>query len=146
MATTAKSNPKPKAKTAVNSLEGVYLELENLLKQHAPPFRADVACMSGGKKSFQLTVPKKVVVPGACGGKPLDLMMAAVILQKDFVGFYLHYIYMNDELKKQVSPSLLKLLKGKTCFHVKELDDGLRKDITAALELGTKVYRARGWM
>jgi hypothetical protein len=73
-------------------------------------------------------------------------MMAAVILQKDFVGFYLHYIYMNDELKKQVSPSLLKLLKGKTCFHVKELDDGLRKDITAALELGTKVYRARGWM
>jgi hypothetical protein len=144
MSTGTKAKAKPK--TAANSLESVYLELEKLLKNHAPPFRTDVACMSGGKKSFQLTVPQKVAVPGAYGGKPVDLMMAAVILQKDFVGFYLMCIYMNDEVKKKLSPSLLKLLKGKTCFHVRKLDDGLRKNIVAALELGTKVYRSRGWI
>jgi hypothetical protein len=36
---------------------------------------------------------------------------------------------MNDATRKKLSPDLLKLLKGKTCFHVKALDVGLRKDI-----------------
>jgi hypothetical protein len=40
----------------------------------------------------------------------------------------------------------VKLLKGKTCFHLTKLDEGLRKDIQSALELGTKVYRDRGWV
>jgi len=102
--------------------------------------------MSGGRTSFQLTVPKPVVIPGAYGGKPVDLQMAAVILQKGYVGFYLMSIYMNDETKKKLSPALLKLLQGKTCFHVKTLDDGLRKDIRAALGLGTKVCREHGWL
>jgi hypothetical protein len=96
--------------------------------------------------SFQLTVPKPVPIPGAHGGKPVDLQMAAVILQKDYVGFYLMRIYMNEATKKKLSPALLKLLNGKRCFHVKALEDGLRKDIEEALDVGTKVYRERGWL
>jgi hypothetical protein len=72
--------------------------------------------------------------------------MAAVILQKGYVGFYLMCIDMNDATKKKLSPALLKLLKGKACSHVKTLDLGLRKDIQAALDLATKVYRERGWL
>jgi hypothetical protein len=53
---------------------------------------------------------------------------------------------MNDEVRKNPPPSLLKLLKGKTCFHWKKLDERLRKDIAAALELGTKSYKARDWI
>ncbi len=139
-----KSAVKPKRTLVEAPLESVYEELVEMMLRHAPPFRTDIACMSGGKKSFQLTVPKSVAIPGAYGGKPVDLQMAATILQKDFVGFYLMCIYMNDAMKK-LSPALLKLLKGKTCFHVKKLDDGLRKDIAAALELGEKAYRERGW-
>lgn len=55
-------------------------------------------------------------------------------------------LYMNGAAKKKLSPALLKLLKGKTCFHVKTLDDGLRKHIEAALEMSTTVYRERGWL
>ena len=135
-----------KANAAADSLEGVYHELVNILQRHAPLFRTDVPCMSGGKPSFQLTVPKPVAIPGAYGGKPVDLQMAAVILQKGYVGFYLMCIYMNDATKKKLSPALLRLLKGKTCFHVKTLDDGLRKDIEAALEMSTQVCRERGWL
>jgi hypothetical protein len=150
MATAAKTKQvkakRTKPNAPENSLESVYEELAKILQRHAPPFRTDVPCMSGGKRSFQLTVPKPVAVPGAYGGKPVDLQMAAAILQKGYVGFYLMCIYMNDATKKKLSPALLKLLKGKTCFHVKALDDGLRKDIEAALEVGTKVYRGRGWL
>jgi hypothetical protein len=55
-------------------------------------------------------------------------------------------IDMTDVTKKNLSPALLTLLKGKACFHVKTLDLGLRKDIQAALDLATKVYRERGWL
>jgi len=126
-------------------LEGVFDDVSRILQRYSPPFRTDVPCMSGGKKSFQLTVPKPVAVPGAYGGKPVDLQFAAVILQKDFVGFYLMCLCMNDPMKKKLAPGLLKLLKGKTCFHIKSIDAGLRKDIEAALDVSEKAYRERGW-
>jgi hypothetical protein len=138
MAAPARAKSKP--------LDSLYDDLVAIMKRHAPPFRTDIPCMSAGKKSFQLTVPQPVSVPEAYGGKPVDLAMASAIVQKDFVGFYLMCIYMNDATKKKLSPALLKLLKGKTCFHLTKLDEGLRKDIQSALELGTKVYRDRGWV
>jgi len=146
-----KANSKKTSKVSApkdggQSLEAIFERLKSLLAKYAPPFRTDIACMAGNKKAFQLTVPKPVAIPGAYGGKPVDLQFAALILQKDFVGFYLMCIYMNDGAKKKLSPSLLKLLKGKTCFHVKALDTGLEKDIEAALEMGVKVYQEKGWL
>jgi hypothetical protein len=118
MATTAKAktrprvNPKTKSKKTTErkpkmvsteaSLESVFAEVVKIMKPYAPPFRTDVPCMSGEKKLFQLTVPRPVAIPGAYGGKPVDLALAAVILQKDFVGFYLMCIYMNEMEKSGV--------------------------------------------
>ena len=142
MATPAKAKPGP----AEDTLENVYVDLVEIMKRHAPPLRCDRPLIVRGKKAFQLTVPKAVAIPGAYGGKPVAVQMAAAILQKGYVGFYVMCIYMNDAAKKKLSPALLKLLKGKTCFHVKTLDYGLRKDIEAALELGKECYRERGWI
>jgi hypothetical protein len=77
-------------------------------------------------------------IPGAYGGKPVDLQFAAAILQQGYVGFYLMCLYMNQPMKKKISPALLKLLKGKTCFQLKAIDDGLKKDIDAALTASVK--------
>ncbi len=127
------------------SLKGVYVELEKILARHAPPF---TLCDLGvrNKLSAQLVVPKPVAIPGAYGGKPVNVQMAAVILQKGYVGFYLMCIYMNEKTKKAISPALMKLLKGKSCFYIKKLDDGLKKDIEASLVMGTKAFRERGWL
>jgi hypothetical protein len=76
----------------------------------------------------------------------VDLQFAAAILQKGYVGFYLMSIYMNEPVKKKISPALLKLLKGKTCFQLKQLDDSLLKDIEAALAAGAQYYRERAWV
>jgi hypothetical protein len=150
MANPAKAKPAAKAPTkavkqAAGSLESVYSEIEAILKRHAPPFLFQEVGVQN-KKNAQITVPNPVVIPGAYGGKPVPVQLAAVILQKGYVGLYLMCIYMNDEAKKKLPPNLMKLLQGKTCFHVKKLDDGLRKDIEAALELGTKAYKDRGWL
>ena len=140
-----KSKTKTKQAQPGESLESVYVRLSGMLARHAPPFRfQDLGVRN--KKSVQIVVPKPVAIPGAYGGKPVDLQLAAAILQKGYVGFYLMCIYMNKPVKKKLSPALLKLLKGKTCFCVKQLDLALEKDIEAALELGTKYYRERGWV
>jgi hypothetical protein len=77
-----------KPEAVEDSLEGVYEELVKILQRHAPPFRSNVPCMAVGKRSFQLTVPKPVAIPGAYGGKPVDLQMAAAMLQQGYVGFF----------------------------------------------------------
>jgi hypothetical protein len=142
--TKAKTQTKRKV-TAGDSLESVYSDIEKILKRHAPPFVfKDLGVRN--KKSSQITGPKPISIPGAYGGKPVYHPLAAVILQKGYVGFYFMCVYGNAEAKKKLSPELMKLLKGKSCFHLKKLDDGLRADVDAALEFGTKVYRERGWV
>ncbi|HKM80159.1 MAG TPA: hypothetical protein VJY15_04265 [Candidatus Acidoferrum sp.] len=139
-----KAQPMPPAQAAT-SLETIYSEIEGILKRHAPPFRFEEVGVQN-KKNAQITVPKPVVIPGAYGGKPVPVQLAAVILQKGYVGLYLMCIYLNNEEKKKLSPNLMRLLQGKTCFHVKKLDDALRDDIEAALKLGTQAYKDRGWL
>jgi hypothetical protein len=78
MASAAKAKQKSSAKET--SLESVYAEVETLLKRHAPRFKASGVGGARSKKSIQLTVPKPVVVPGAYGGKPVEMQMAAAIL------------------------------------------------------------------
>jgi len=143
--TANRQSPAKPAATKAHSLEAIYGELEKILLRHAPPCKRGALAVRD-KRSLELVVPKPVAVPGAYGGKPVDLQLAALILQKDYVGFYLMCIYMNAEVKKKISPALLKLLKGKTCFHIKALDEALKNDIEAALALGVKNYRERGWL
>jgi len=57
-------------------------------------------------------------------------------------------VYTDAELKKEdvFGPELLKLLKGKSCFHVRALDEKLEKQIEKALKLGFELYKKRGWI
>jgi hypothetical protein len=135
--------------TSVNAkaekLQDVYQSLHTLLSRYAPPFKA----ISGNvrdKSDLHLVTPKAIAVPGAYGGKPTQIAMASIILQKGYVGFYFMPIYMNPVLAGKLSPSLKKLLKGKTCFHIKQLDPALSDDIDAALKEGVKSFKDRGWV
>jgi hypothetical protein len=74
----------PVAKTKDASLETIFQELHRLLLKHVPPFKpgGDERGMFRGKKNFHLVVPEPVAIPGAYGGKPTELCMASVVLQK----------------------------------------------------------------
>ena len=128
-----------------SSLSEVYAGVEKLLKRYVPPFKAGDFVVKG-KESLQLVTPKLVAIPGAYGGKPHPHQFAAVILQKGYVGFYLMGVYMNPVLQKKLSAALLKSLKGKSCFHLKSLDEQLEKDIAAALDASMEAYKQRGWV
>jgi hypothetical protein len=74
-----------------------------------------------------------------------DLPLAGLLIQKGYVGFYFFPIYTEPELKKKLHPDLIKQLKGKTCFHIKNPDPVVFKQIGDALEEGYKFYKSKGW-
>lgn len=74
------------------------------------------------------------------------MSFVTAIVQGNYVGFYYMPIYCNPALAGSLSPALMKLLKGKACFHVKSLDKDLEKDIKEALDKGFKDYKSRGWV
>jgi len=43
-----------------------------------------------------------------------------------------------------MGPDLRKLLKGKSCFHIKKLDENLVNQIETALKEGLNYYKMQG--
>ena len=79
------------------------------------------------------------------GKKYPELMLASLLIQKGYVGFYFFPVYVHEEMKKQLAPELLRTLKGKTCFHLKKSDPQLLKQISQALRIGVDYFSSRGW-
>jgi len=97
----------------------------------------------GNKKSYGLWTGKAVTFMNR---EFPSIYFAGLIIQKDFVGFYYFPVYGKPEMKKKMKPELLKLLKGKSCFHVKAIDAELKKQIKDELENGYNCYKKLGWI
>lgn len=93
--------------------------------------------------AYDLWSEKEMVIDGR---KRNDIYFAGVVIRKDYVGFYYMPVYTSPEMKEIFHPSLLKLLKGKSCFHIKKLDDMLIKQISDALAAGFKLYKQNEWI
>jgi hypothetical protein len=132
-----------KAAVAKSAKAAVYDQLEALLKRYSPPLTPCPTGKVGTKRSYGLWSKKDVEIAGR---KFPAVYFASLIEQKDFVGFYFTPVYMNPEIKEELSPSLLKLLKGKGCFHVKSLNDELLKDVESALQVAMRLFRKNGWV
>lgn len=133
------------ASSKVESLDAIFGSLHQLLSRYSPPLNKKSGTVRG-KKDFHLVIPNAVVVPGAYENKPAEVGLAAIILQKGYVGFYFMPLYIEPAFKKKLAPSLINLLQGKTCFHIKKLDDDLLGHIKHALDEGVKNYQKRGWL
>lgn len=92
---------------------------------------------------YELWSEKHVEVEGR---KRTELFFASVMIKKGYVGFYYMPVYVEQEIKKVFDPKLLKLLKGKSCFHIKALDDELISLIESAVASGYKLYKEKGWV
>ena len=77
------------------------------------------------------------------GRKGKEIYFTDLIIESNYMGFYFMPIYSDTPLKKIFSPDLLKLLKGKSCFHIKKLDKNLEKQINEALKIGYKLYKKK---
>jgi hypothetical protein len=129
------SSPKPD----MPKLLEIFGSLRKLMKKYEPPMNARVDI----EGKYDLWSEKAIET----FGRRYDAMsFVSIVIQGGYVGFYYMPVYCNPEMAKSLSPDLMKLLKGKACFHVKSLNKDLEQDIKTALEIGFKDYKSRGWV
>lgn len=125
-------------------LDGVYRSLKSLLVEYETP-RPGLVLQgrSASEADFDLWSVRPLVIDGRARN---EVFFAGIRKQKSFVGFYFFPVYTGPALSSQLAPGLLKLLKGKSCFHVKSLEGGMLEAIRSALDVGLDDYRRRGWL
>jgi len=97
------------------------------------------------EQEYDLWSNKNVVIEGK---KRNEVFFASVLIHKGHVGFYFMPVYeqQKPDPKLQFDPGLLKLLKGKSCFHIKKLDAELLSKIEDALAEGFRIYKEKSWV
>ncbi len=97
------------------------------------------------EQEYDLWSNKNVVIEGK---KRNEVFFASVLIQKGHVGFHFMPVYeqQQPDPKLQFDPGLLKLLKGKSCFHIKKLDAELLSKIEDALAEGFRIYKEKSWV
>lgn len=65
---------------------------------------------------------------------------ASVVPKPKDIRLYYFPIYTHPEQFKDLSPTLRKMLKGKSCFHLKNLDQILLEEIEKMIQKGISLY------
>ena len=123
----------------MDELKAIFGAIKPLLQAYQPP----LVPKTDNERYFNLWSPKPIVIDGR---KKKEVFFAGLIIQKDYVGFYFMPIYAETDLKTVFKPEQQLRLKGKSCFHVKKLDEELLRQIEAALRVGFERYQQRGWV
>lgn len=117
----------------------IFSAIKNLMQAYAPPFQPKV----DDTAHYDLWSFKDLVIEGR---KRKEVYFAGLVIYNTYIGFYFMPVYAGPDIKAVFPPELLKLLKGKSCFHIKKLDEGLLDQIRSALKTGYDGYRQRGWV
>jgi hypothetical protein len=122
-----------------NDLIEIFNIIKKLLKKYENPLVPKID-MDG---RYELWSIKNVVIEGR---KRKEIYFSGIIIQSNYVGFYYMPVYVETDIKNMFETDLLKLLKGKSCFHIKKIDEVLEKQIADALEQGYLLYKKREWI
>lgn len=123
----------------MNDLNLIYAQLEALLKRYSPP----LALRSRPGNLMELWSEKAITIEGR---KRKEVYFAGLAPHKGYIGFYFMPVYVESEIRQFFDAELLKLLRGKSCFHISNLNDDLLASIEDAIEKGFEIYRKRDWL
>jgi hypothetical protein len=129
---TDKSAGQPQLAVIFHQLRDIFLQFE----------KGTIAIVQDEGGQTHLYSNKPVEIEGR---KKDGLYLASILVQKGYVGFYLMPAYDKVFLTKNVGTDLQRLLKGKTCFHIKKMDNQLKGQVQNAIEAGYKCYMEKGW-
>jgi hypothetical protein len=123
----------------MTDLQAIFTTLRKEMSAYQPPFQPK----NDTDRYYDLWSFKDLIIEGR---KRKEVYFAGVVIQKEYVSFYFMPVYAEPEVKAMFKPELLKLLKGKSCFHIKKLDEELITQIRQVLLDGYTQYRKRGWV
>jgi hypothetical protein len=94
------------------------------------------------KPGFHLLGRQEV---SAAGRKPQQTPVVGIIQQKGYVGFYYSPIYTHPQ-KFKLKPTIKPLLKGKSCFQIKEATPEVLAELEQLVVDGIALYKNEGWI
>lgn len=114
--------------------DDVFNSLRAILMEQVPPLKV----RTDSPANFEVAGTKEVMQ----GKQKVDgIYFASIVPKPKDVRLYFFPIYTNPNEFTDVSDDIKKLLKGKSCFHVKMLSPELEKEIRQLVELGVQVYK-----
>jgi hypothetical protein len=123
----------------MTDLQQIFEAIKPLLQRYRPP----LVPKTDTERYFDLWSYKDLEIEGR---KRKEVFFAGLVIQKSYVGFYFMPVYAEPEVKAFFPPEVMKLLKGKSCFHIKSLTPQLLGQLDSVLRTGFDLYRRRGWV
>ena len=115
------------------TLEEIQSELQSILKAHCPPLQIRFDT----KEKFEAAGTKERMQ----GKQKVDgFYFGSVIPKPKDIRLYFFPLYTHPTAFENISADLRKCLKGKTCFHIKKMDDSLKGEIEAMIKQGVDLY------
>jgi hypothetical protein len=121
-----------------SDLKDIFRTLKKELQKYEPRLTPK----NNDDSHYDLWLIKELEIAGR---KRKELYYAGIAIQSSYVGFYFMPVYGNKNAAKLFGPELMATLKGKACFHIKNLDNKLLIQIRDALKTGTQIYKKMGW-
>lgn len=119
----------------------IFDKIKSVLKKQSPP----MVISKNTDDNFELTGNKQVlygskkeIVPG--------MYFCSVVARKDMISFYFFPLYYHADDFKALIPTMIKTLKGKTCFNIKKPEQVNENELTALLEKGVEAWKENGYM
>lgn len=119
------------------------LPLFDELKPLLEPYEVRYAPRVEEPGRYELWSEVNIAPPGK---PPHPVFFAGLVIQKSYVGFNYMPVYTDPDIAARLGADLMKTLKAKSCFHITHLTPELRDQIAEALDVGSNLYEAKGWV
>ncbi len=74
------------------------------------------------------------------------IYFSSIVPKEKDVRFYFYPAYTHAKDFEDLSDQMKKFKKGKSCFHIKFLDDALEAEINEMISKAVKLYQDDGWL
>lgn len=120
------------------NLVSIQKDIKEMLLAVCPPLQARKDSAEG----FEVAGTK----PAIQGKAKVDgFYFASIVPKPKDIRFYFFPIYTHVDAYK-ISPALKKSQKGKSCFHIKKMDDAIKEEIHQMILKGVQLYQKEGWI
>ena len=119
----------------------IFNKIKAVLKKHSPPMQVSKDKPGVFELMGNKPVPygsKKTIVPG--------MYFSSVVARPGMVSFYFFPIYYHTNDFIDLIPTMVKTLKGKTCFNIKKVEEVNEKELDALLKKGVQAWKKLGYM
>lgn len=122
------------------SIEEMQAMLIDLLKAHYPILKATIDTA----EKFEVTG----TIEAMQGKKKVDgFYFSSVVPKPKDVRFYFFPMYTHrEELFDGLSDELKKFLKGKSCFHIKNISEEMAQELVKLISKAVKLYQRDGYL